>query len=129
MEGPIEYVNVPLDEDRTLRCLESCLLLIQDGERRLAALVERSFEHGPCEPLRVEGETPWRVPPLQPPPDDASPDLQTVLKFPATRGPFRAGCSRRAERAVCLECSGGFRGLQSYPCEPPPPNRGRRAAP
>jgi hypothetical protein len=52
-EGPIEYVNVSIGEDRVLRCLRSCLLLVRDGTSRLAVLVDGSVRDA-WEPLRVE---------------------------------------------------------------------------
>src|SRR5712692_11153191 len=33
-EGPIEYVNVRIGDDRVVRCLRSCLLLVRDGASR-----------------------------------------------------------------------------------------------
>jgi hypothetical protein len=38
--GPVEYMNVHLDEDRVLACIQLGLLLIDDDGRRLAALVK-----------------------------------------------------------------------------------------
>lgn len=44
LPGPVEWVNRPLDGDRVLTCIQFGLLLVADGERRLAVLV-----HGPVE--------------------------------------------------------------------------------
>jgi hypothetical protein len=40
----VEWVNHPLDGDRVLTCIQFGLLLLAEGERRLAVLV-----HGPVE--------------------------------------------------------------------------------
>src|SRR5262249_50343328 len=57
-EGPIEYVNVRIGDDRVVRCLRSCLLLVRDGASRLAVLVDHPTQCGPWEPLRVEVMSP-----------------------------------------------------------------------
>jgi hypothetical protein len=44
LPGPVEWVNRPLDGDRVLTCIQFGLLLVADGDRRLAVLV-----HGPAE--------------------------------------------------------------------------------
>jgi hypothetical protein len=38
-EGPVQYVNIPLEGDQVLTCVQRGLHLIQDGPRRLAVLV------------------------------------------------------------------------------------------
>jgi hypothetical protein len=38
-ESPLEYVNIPLNDDQVLACVQTGLYLIRDGERRLAVLV------------------------------------------------------------------------------------------
>lgn len=42
--GPVEYVNVALDQDRVMTCLQFGLLLIRDGELPLAVLVSGPTE-------------------------------------------------------------------------------------
>jgi ATPase family associated with various cellular activities (AAA) len=44
LPGPVEWVNRHLDGDRVLTCIQFGLLLVADGQRRLAVLV-----HGPVE--------------------------------------------------------------------------------
>jgi hypothetical protein len=43
--GPVEYVNVALDRDRVMTCLQFGLLLVRDGELPLAVLVSGPTEH------------------------------------------------------------------------------------
>ena len=38
-EGPVEYVNIALDDGRVLPCVQRGLLLIAEGGERLVALV------------------------------------------------------------------------------------------
>ena len=57
-EGPIAYVNVRIGDDRVVRCLRSCLLLVRDGASRLAVLVDRPAQCGTWERLRVEVMSP-----------------------------------------------------------------------
>ena len=54
VEGPIDYVNYHLAEERTLPCVQFGLYLVRDGERRLVALVAGPTEHGPRQKVRVE---------------------------------------------------------------------------
>jgi cell division protease FtsH len=44
--GPVEYINVALDRDRVMTCLQFGLLLIRDRELPLAVLVSGSTERG-----------------------------------------------------------------------------------
>ena len=39
-EGPVKHVNVSLSEGRTLSCIQRGLLLLEDGEQRLAVLIQ-----------------------------------------------------------------------------------------
>jgi hypothetical protein len=43
--GPVEYVNVALDRDREMTCLQFGLLLVRDGDVPLAVLVSGPAEH------------------------------------------------------------------------------------
>jgi hypothetical protein len=50
--GPVEYVNVAVDHDRVMTCLQFGLLLVRDGELPLAVLVSGPVEHG----VRAKGQ-------------------------------------------------------------------------
>ena len=43
-EGPVEYINIPLDEDRVLACVQAGLYLIRHGDESLALLVRGPHE-------------------------------------------------------------------------------------
>ncbi len=58
--GPVEYVNVALDGDRVVTCLQFGLLLVGDGARRLAVLVCGPTERGIQAKARVEVMAPDR---------------------------------------------------------------------
>jgi hypothetical protein len=46
-EGPVEYVNIALNDDRVLACVQSGLYLIQHGDQKLALLVRGPREMSP----------------------------------------------------------------------------------
>jgi hypothetical protein len=60
-EGPVEYVNIQLEDERVLPCVHSGLYLLRDGERRLAALLAGPGEHTPYPKVRVEVIAPERA--------------------------------------------------------------------
>jgi hypothetical protein len=60
-EGPVEYVNIQLEDERVLPCVQSGLYLLRDGEQRLAALVSGPGEHTPFPKVRVEVIAPERA--------------------------------------------------------------------
>ena len=45
-EGPVEYTNIPLNEQRVIACVQSGLYLIQHGEHPLALLIRGPREMG-----------------------------------------------------------------------------------
>ena len=45
-EGPVQYVNIPLEDDRVIACVQCGLYLIGDGQHRLAVLVRGPSEMG-----------------------------------------------------------------------------------
>jgi AAA+ superfamily predicted ATPase len=53
-EGPVEYINIPLDEGRVLACVQSGLYLIYHGEQPLALLVRGPREMSGRSGLDVE---------------------------------------------------------------------------
>jgi hypothetical protein len=53
-EGPVEYSNVPLEEDRALACVSSGVYLIRDGDTRLAMLIDKPREEWAHAKLHVE---------------------------------------------------------------------------
>ena len=53
-EGPVEYINVHLGDDRILRCIQAGLLLIRDGTTRLAVLVSGPTQYSNRMQLQVE---------------------------------------------------------------------------
>ena len=53
-EGPVDYVNYHLAEDRILSCFQFGIYLIDEEERRLVVFVGGPSEHGPRQKLRVE---------------------------------------------------------------------------
>ncbi len=60
-EGPVDYVNIHLDGDRILSCVQFGLYLIRDGAKRLVVFVTGpTGQGGPREKLRVEVVTPNR---------------------------------------------------------------------
>jgi hypothetical protein len=52
--GPVEYVNVPVGDERMLTCIQSGLLLARDGERPFVALLNGPTDQGPWRRARVE---------------------------------------------------------------------------
>jgi hypothetical protein len=52
--GPVEYVNVALDGDRVMTCLQFGLLLVRDGERPLAVLVSGPTERTVRDRVQIE---------------------------------------------------------------------------
>ncbi|HEY7426527.1 MAG TPA: AAA family ATPase [Gemmataceae bacterium] len=59
-EGPVQYVNVPLEGDRVLTCVQRGLYLIKDGPRRLAVLLGTGNDFHPWQQLKVEVMAPER---------------------------------------------------------------------
>ena len=53
-EGPVDYVNFHLADDRVLSCVQFGLYLVHDGDKRLVVFVAGPTEHGPRQKLRVE---------------------------------------------------------------------------
>ena len=53
-EGPVQYVNIPLDSDRVIACVQCGLYLIGEGERRLAALIRGPSDMGVTRKVNVE---------------------------------------------------------------------------
>lgn len=55
IEGPVDYVNFHLADDRVLPCVQFGVFFIHDGDRRLVvAIIGPSEQHGPNPKLRVE---------------------------------------------------------------------------
>ena len=54
VEGPVQYVNVDLEEQRALACVQCGLYLIRDGQQRLAVLVRGPNEMGIQRKVHVE---------------------------------------------------------------------------
>ena len=54
VEGPVEYVNIALDEGRVLPAIQSGLYILRDGDERLAALVGGPVQHTPIAKVRVD---------------------------------------------------------------------------
>jgi hypothetical protein len=59
-EGPVQYVNIPLDEGRVLSCVQSGLYLVRDRDERLAVLVQAPPDFHPYAKLRIEVMAPER---------------------------------------------------------------------
>ena len=53
-EGPVDYVNFHLADDRVLSCVQFGLYLVHDGDKRLVVFVAGPSDHGPRQKLRVE---------------------------------------------------------------------------
>jgi ATPase family associated with various cellular activities (AAA) len=58
-EGPVEYANLQLGEEKILPCVRFGLFFIREGEERLAALIS-THEQGPWHALRFEAMAPRR---------------------------------------------------------------------
>ena len=58
--GPVEYVNVPLDGDRVMTCVQFGLLLVRDGELPLAVLISGPQERSIRDKVQVEAMAPDR---------------------------------------------------------------------
>lgn len=54
VDGPIQYVNIDVDEGQTLACVQCGLYLIQDGPKRLAVLVRGPNEMGYQKKIHIE---------------------------------------------------------------------------
>ena len=53
-EGPVAYLNVKVDEDRMLPCVEHGLFLVSDGDSRLVVLMRGGVEPSPFPSVRME---------------------------------------------------------------------------
>jgi hypothetical protein len=53
-EGPVDYVNVHLANDRVLSCVQLGVYLLSDGDKRLVIVVAGPTAHGPRQKLGVE---------------------------------------------------------------------------
>jgi ATP-dependent 26S proteasome regulatory subunit len=53
-EGPVQYTNIPLEEDRIIACVQGGVYLIVHGERRMALLVRGPSEMGFNRKVNVE---------------------------------------------------------------------------
>jgi hypothetical protein len=60
-EGPVQYVNITLDGDRVMACVQCGLYFIGAGERRLAVLVRGPSEVGFTSKVHVEAMAPDRA--------------------------------------------------------------------
>jgi hypothetical protein len=60
-EGPVEYINIPLDEGRVLTCVQCGLYLVRDGADRLAVLLRAPVDFHPYAKLTVEVMAPERA--------------------------------------------------------------------
>jgi hypothetical protein len=58
--GPVEYVNIVLNDDRMLACVQSGLYLICDGPQRLAVLLRGPSDHSFHSKLTLEVMAPER---------------------------------------------------------------------
>jgi ATPase family associated with various cellular activities (AAA) len=58
--GPVEYVNVPLDGERVMTCVQFGLLLVREGDQPLAALVSGPQERSIRDKVQVEVMAPDR---------------------------------------------------------------------
>jgi hypothetical protein len=54
MEGPVQYVNIPLENDQVIACVQCGLYLIGYAERRLAVLVRGPSEMGITHKVNIE---------------------------------------------------------------------------
>jgi len=53
-EGPVEYVNITLESERVMTCVNCGLYLVSDGDGRLAVLVRNASGFRPLQRLDVE---------------------------------------------------------------------------
>ncbi len=60
-EGPVQYVNIGLEDDKVVACVQCGLYLITDGEHRLAMLVRGPSEMGMNRKIHVETMAPDRA--------------------------------------------------------------------
>jgi len=60
-EGPVEYVNIALDGDRVLTCVQCGLYMVRDGNERFAVLVRGQSGFPPFQKLEVEVMAPERA--------------------------------------------------------------------
>jgi hypothetical protein len=59
--GPVQYVNIGLEQDRVLACVQCGLYLIREGERRLAVLVRGPSDMGMRREVHIEAMAPERA--------------------------------------------------------------------
>ena len=53
-EGPVQYLNIPLEGDRVIACVQCGLYLVVEGDRRLVVLVNRPAEMGFGRKIKIE---------------------------------------------------------------------------
>lgn len=53
-QGPVQYVNIPLEDDQVIACVQCGLYLTSDGKRRLAVLVRGPSDMGITRKVIVE---------------------------------------------------------------------------
>jgi ATP-dependent 26S proteasome regulatory subunit len=53
-QGPVQYVNIALEDDQVIACVQCGLYLIGEGERRLAVFVNRPADMGMSRKVKVE---------------------------------------------------------------------------
>jgi hypothetical protein len=53
-QGPVQYVNIPLEDERVIACVQTGLYLIGRGERRIAALIRGPSEMGITHRVNIE---------------------------------------------------------------------------
>ena len=59
-QGPVQYVNIGMEQDRVLACVQCGLYLIREGERRLAVLVRGPSDMGMRREVHIESMAPER---------------------------------------------------------------------
>ena len=92
-EGPVEYSNIPLDDDRVLACVQAGLYLIRHGAESLALLVRGPHEwhtSGDVEVMAFERKTA----------EHFLSELRTTMRanniYAATSSHFLSGSIRRS---------------------------------
>src|SRR5258708_1319076 len=53
-QGPVQYINIPLEDGQVMACVQCALYLIAEGERRLVVLVHRPADMGVSSKVNVE---------------------------------------------------------------------------
>jgi ATP-dependent 26S proteasome regulatory subunit len=53
-EGPVQYLNIALEEGKVLACIQSGLSLVRDGNQRLAVLLDAAARLHPREKVTVQ---------------------------------------------------------------------------